>query len=188
LCYLRRKNFAIPTTLGALTLNIFTISYLYTQSYALCANTLGDPNSKIIYATYSVSDAFFAFLYTLLSDYLYPWGFFGFSAFPKAFFAISFYFFFDDRLNQILYLYLLTNVLSYIQGIVCQELLLDCLDEEITEFGALDHYILMYLDAPYIVKKMWQGALIQVDEWKQWLFTPKSAADKYKAVEEKEDE
>lgn len=44
-----------------------------------------------------MSDAFFAFGYLVLSEYIYPSGFFGFTTFPKFFFAVCFYFWFDDR-------------------------------------------------------------------------------------------
>lgn len=154
LCYMRRKYFAVPRLLGMLTFNIFTLSYLYTQAYALCANTLGDPNTKIIWSCFALSDAFFAFAYATLNDYMNPVGFSSFCAFPKFFFALSFYLFFNDRFNLIVQLYLLTSISTYLHGVQCQELLLDCLDEEITEFGALDHYTLMYLDLPYIIRKI----------------------------------
>ena len=97
LCYLRRKHFTIPPILGFLTFNIFALSYFYLQSYMLSANTLGDPNSKIIYQSFVLADCFFGFLYVALSDYIFPSGHFWFCVFPKCFFALSFYFFFDDR-------------------------------------------------------------------------------------------
>jgi hypothetical protein len=119
LAYLRRKHFAIPKLLGYLTFNIFALSYFYTQSYSLSANTQGDPNSKIIYSTLAFGDAFFSFVYLLLSDYIYPSGLLGFATFPKFFFALSFYFWFDDRAVLVLSFFLLTTVTLYLQTVHC---------------------------------------------------------------------
>ena len=101
LCYLRRKYFVIPRTLGFMTFNIFSISYFYCQCYSLCANTVSEPNTKMIYATLVLSDCFFGWLYVALSDFIYPYGYNGFCMFPKFFFAICFYFYFDDRFTLI---------------------------------------------------------------------------------------
>ena len=88
LCYLRRKNFSIPKALGWLTFNIFALTFLYLNSYMLTANTIGDPNSKIIYSILVVNDSFFSFIYVLLNDYIYPRGYSGFTIFPKIFIAV----------------------------------------------------------------------------------------------------
>jgi hypothetical protein len=136
-----------------MTFNVFALTYLYTQSYSMTANTLGDPNSKIIYACFALSDAFFSFAYVSLSDYIYPWGHFGFCLFPKIFFAVSLYFFFDDRGTQIISFFLLTSGLAFLQGVVGEELLVDCHHEAISEFGLLDYFTLLYLDAPYLARK-----------------------------------
>lgn len=98
LCYLRRKNFTIPPWLGLLTFNIFALTHCYLVCYALAANTSDDPNTKVLYYSFVLSDSLFGFLYAALSDYLFPSGLFWFSAVPKVFFAVSFYFYFDDRL------------------------------------------------------------------------------------------
>lgn len=66
-------------------------------------------------------------------------------------------------------------------------MLLDCLDEEITEFGGLDHYALLYLDMPYIFTKTVQGIKVAILEWKDRMFTPKSAADKFTLVDENDE-
>jgi hypothetical protein len=101
----------------------------------------------------TLSDAFFSFLYISLSDYIYPTGHFGFCIFPKFFFVVSFYFYFNDRLWQIAAAYIWTGLINYLQGIVAEELLADCYHEEIVEFWTLDFFSLMYLDLPYIARK-----------------------------------
>ncbi len=68
----------------------------------LTANTWGDPNSKVIFQTLVVSDCFFSFLYVSLNHYIFPSGHWAFCFFPKLFFLICFYFWFDDRLLYIL--------------------------------------------------------------------------------------
>jgi hypothetical protein len=124
LCYLRRKHFAIPKFLGFMVLNLFTLSLIYGQSYNLSANTLGDPNSKAIYASFLLSDCLFGFVYVLLKDYIYTSGFFAFSVFPKFFFAVSFNIFFDDRAALIWTFYLVTSLLSFFAGLTAEELLI----------------------------------------------------------------
>ena len=125
----------------------------------LTANTFGgDPNTKTIFTAFQVSDSFFFFAYVFLNDYVYPQGVFGFTAFPKVFFAISFYFYFDDRLTEIFYLFIVTTLTSYLTGTVSEELMADCYHEDITEFHTIDYYALMYLDIPYIAKKCY-GAI-----------------------------
>jgi hypothetical protein len=126
LCYMRRKHFSIPSTLGMLTFNLFAVTMFYLQSYSLAANTIGDPNTKVIWQTMVVSDCFFGWLYCVLGDYLFPSGHFWFCTFPKFFFAVCFYFFFDDRGWQILYQYLGTSALTLLSGLAYEELLGDC--------------------------------------------------------------
>jgi hypothetical protein len=174
MCYLRRKNFSIPKALGWLTFNLFSLTFLYLNSYMLTTNTVGDPNSKIIYATLVVSDCFFSFLYVLLSDYLYPKGYFGFTVFPKIFVVISFYFYFDDRSSEILSYFVLTTLLTSLSGIHAEELLVDVYREEVgDEFNVLDYYSLLYLDVPYIAKMCYYAITDIISEYRDKLLGKK---------------
>jgi hypothetical protein len=163
LCQLRRKNFSIPRGLGWMTFNIFALSFLYMNSYMLSANTLGDPNSKMIYTSLVLSDALFSFFYVLLNDHLYPSGYFGFTTFPKIFFTICFYFYFDDRLLEILGIFALTTLQTSLLGLHSEELLIDVHTEEVgDDFNVLDYYTLLYLDLPYICKMCFYAILDQI--------------------------
>jgi len=156
LCQLRRKNFSIPNLLGWMTFNIFALTFLFLNSYMLSANTLGDPNSKMIYTSLVLSDAFFTFAYVLLNDHLYPSGYLGFSTFPKIFFTVCFYFYFDDRFIEILGLFALTTLQTGILGLHSEELLVDVHNEDVgDDFNVLDYYTLLYLDLPYIAKMVY---------------------------------
>lgn len=113
LCYLREKEFTMPKPIGYLTFNILFLSHIYLASYMLTANTVGDVYSKVILSLLFLSDALFGFLYVLLNHYIYPAGYFGFTFFPKIFFVISLYFYFDNRIAEILSYWALTSVLAY---------------------------------------------------------------------------
>ena len=103
--------------------------------------------------------------------------------FPKFFFAISFYFFFDDRSMQILQFYITTSIISYLQGVLANELLADCEYEEITEFHTLDYYTLLYLDIFYIAHKCFDGVKFVVESLRERMFSVK----KYGPVAEEDD-
>ena len=179
LCHQRRKHFMIPRGLGYMTFNAFVLTFFYLQCYSLTANTLGDPNSKIIYACFTLGDAFFAWLYTILNDYIHPSGLFGFCVFPKTFFAVAFYFQFDDRPQQILSLYFITSVINYLNGVSAEELLGDCYHEEITEFHTLDCYTLLYLDIPYLAFKCFDGIRARIRQFLDRLQKPRVPTDSH---------
>ena len=172
LCQLRRKNFSIPKYLGWMTFNLFALTFLYLNSYMLAANTFGDPNSKIIYASLVVSDCLFTFLYVVLNDYLHPSGYLGFSLFPKIFLAACFYFYFDDRFYEILGVFALTSAQTAITGLHSEELMADVYREEVRvdEFHVLDYYSLIYLDLPYIAKMCYYAFADIIIDLKQRVF------------------
>ena len=142
-----------------MTFNAFVLSFFYLQCYSMSSNTLGDPNSKIIYSCFTLSDAFFSWMYTALNDYIHPSGYLGFCLFPKTFFLLCFYFHFDDRLFEIFSIFLVTSIINYLNGVVAEELLGDCFHEEITEFHTLDYYVLLFLDIPYMARKTKEGLI-----------------------------
>lgn len=170
LCYMRRRYFTMPKALGFLAFNIFAVTFLYLQSYMLAANSWSDPSSKIIYTLLMLSDCFFGFFYAALGNFLYSSGHFGFCTFPKIFFAVSIYFFFDDRLSQVLLAFVGTTIACYFTGLNAEELILDCHHENIVEFWTLDYYTLLYLDIPYIAKKCWYGVQDIMADTKERVF------------------
>lgn len=185
LCYMRRKHFSIPIVLGFMIFNIFALTLFYLQSYCLSATSFyGDPNSKLIYQVFMVSDAFFMFAYVLLQDYLYSLsGNLPFTMFPKFFFMVSLYFLFDDRLKEIIALYLLTSLQTTVTAMTAEELLLDVLKEEVTEFGTLDYYTMAFLDVPYSIRMCYYGIKDRITELKDRMFVAKRVGgdDKKKA-------
>jgi hypothetical protein len=162
LCNLRRKKFSIPKFIGWMTFNIFAVTFLFLNSYMLAANTIGDANSKMIYTSMVVSDAFFCFVYVLLNDYIHPSGYFGFSTFPKIFLLVCLYFYFDDRFNEILGFFALTTLQTGLLGLHSEEFLVDVNREEVgDDFNILDYYTLTYLDYLYI-SKMCYYAIVDI--------------------------
>jgi hypothetical protein len=95
-----------------MTFNLFALTLFYLSAYTLSANSFfGDPSTKLIYQGMLLSDAFFMFFYVLLQDYIYSLsGNLPFTMFPKFFFLICYYFYYDDRFTQILTLYLLSSL------------------------------------------------------------------------------
>jgi len=131
-----------------------------------------------------VSDAFFMFAYVLLQDYLYSLsGNLPFTMFPKFFFMVSLYFLFDDRLKEIIALYLLTSLQTTVTAMTAEELLLDVHKEEVTEFGTLDYYTMAFLDVPYSIRMCYYGIKDRITELKDRMFVAKRVGgdDKKKA-------
>ena len=118
------------------------------------------------------------FIYVLLQDYLYSLsGNVPFTMFPKFFFMISLYFLFDDRLGEIVVMYLVTSLQTTVTAMTCEELLLDVHREEINEFGTLDYYAMGFLDVPYSIKMCYHGIKDRVAEVKERMFVPKIRAN-----------
>lgn len=47
--------------------------------------------------------------------------------------------------------------MSFAGALTAEELLGDCYHEKITEFRVLDYFSLLYLDLPYIARKVYEG-------------------------------
>lgn len=94
--------------------------------------------------------------------------------FPKFFFMISLYFLFDDRLGEIVAMYFLTTLQTTITAMTGEELLLDVHREEISEFGILDYYTMVYLDVPYSIRMCFHAVKDRVAEVKERMFVPKN--------------
>ena len=114
------------------------------------------------------------FIYVLLQDYLYSLsGNLAFTMFPKFFFMISLYFLFDDRIGEIMVMYLLTSLQTTVTAMTCEELLLDVHREEINEFGILDFYTMGFLDVPYSIRMCFYAIKDRIAEVKERMFVPK---------------
>ena len=148
LCRERRKHFTIPRILGYLLLGVYFLTQIFLQVSLV---TLRDPSYAYMFNFLILGDYIFGFLYTMLSDYIHPTGFFGFCFFPKFFFAFSLYFYYDDRAVQVFQLTIATIITTFINALTAEGLLLNCENDQITEFSFLDFYVLQYLDLPYIV-------------------------------------
>jgi hypothetical protein len=82
--------------------------------------------------------------------------------FPKFFFLICLYFYFDDRLTEILVMYGLTSIQTAVTGIVAEELLLDVHRDNVIEFGVFDYYTLIFLDVPYGLRMTYYAVLDRI--------------------------
>jgi hypothetical protein len=71
------------------------------------------PRMITIYCMFVLSDYFFVFIYVLFNEYIYPSGLFGFTVVPKIFVAASFCIYFDDNVSFIVYVAVISAILSY---------------------------------------------------------------------------
>jgi hypothetical protein len=150
LVQLRRKHFSIPRVQGYLVLNLFFLSYFYLSTIIV----LYQGTSTLLILTHlTITDLVFGVIYTSLSDYLHVSGYLGFSLVPKFFMALCLYFYYDDRLDLIIQYSFYTLVINAVTALATEELLVDCYNEEITEFAVIDYFVLMYMDIPYILSK-----------------------------------
>ena len=94
----------------------------------------------------------------MFNNYIYPSGFYGFAVVPKVVFTVGFYFYYNDRLYQILYYAFLTIFSHLVQGLAAEELLCDSHNENITEFGAIDYYVILNMDLLYIYQRAFMNA------------------------------
>ena len=121
------------------------------------------------------------FFYILLQDYIYSLsGIVPFTMFPKIFFMICLYFYYDDRLNEILVMYGLSSLQTTITGMVAEELLLDVHRENVSEFGILDYYTLIFLDVPYGIRMCYYAIKERIMDFKERLFGSKIQGEKDK--------
>lgn len=127
-----------------------------------------------IYLGLIFGDYLFGWMYVTLSDYIYPTGYFGFCLFPKIFFAVSYYFYFDDKMIQVLMMFALTCITCFINALAAEGLLIQCEADEIVEFSMLDFYTLLYLDVPYILLQSYHGICTLLEGFSVKLFTVKS--------------
>mmetsp|Transcript_373 Transcript_373/g.221 ORF Transcript_373/g.221 Transcript_373/m.221 type:complete len:201 (+) Transcript_373:2-604(+) len=151
LVLMRNFRFTIPRFLGSLIFSFFLISSFY-LSMAMVVHRGYIP--IFIHQFFVLNDALFTYIYSIFTHYVFPSGVFGFCIFPKVFLLFCLCVYFDDRIQLIFGFFALTTVTSAILGIVIEEIIQDCLQEEIHEFGTLDYFSFFYLDLYYIGYKL----------------------------------
>ncbi|CDW72932.1 UNKNOWN [Stylonychia lemnae] len=181
LVHQRNKHFKIPSILGYLILNIFFMSHVYLQSVIVMHQ---GPVPVFFFLFLYLGDQVFTYFYLLLQDYIYPVGVFGFCAAPKVTFTLGFYFYYDDQLDVIMLNSILTTIICVVQGLAMEELLRDCYDEKIDNFGVIDYYVLIYLDIKYILKKAYLNGIDHVLDFKDWIYSKKRVQKRLQGMSE----